>query len=293
MTRIPRFLFVSAWVFLLWSCEDPVQSTIPAYVNMEGFRVETDFSTEGTANHNLTTFWLEMDGENLGAFEYPASFPLIGSGKKKIKIWPGMNLNGISAYRTVYPFLKPYEQEIELVPDEEHYLNINVDSLAELTYFNYLDLVVIEDFEGAGVGLETTSRSDTSIVRVNNPPVSFTYKNEPTTSGKITLRPGALFEVQTIENFDLPKFNADVYIELNYKGDMPFDVGVFVNEPGQTTQAPVVTVYPREEWNKIYINLVTEVSAYPNADNYQIFILGKNSSSTERTFWIDNLKLIY
>ena len=62
--------------------------------------------------------------------------------------------------------------------------------------------------------------------------------------------------------------------------------------PGQTL-AKSIPDLPNNDWKKIYINLVTEVSAYPSATDYKIFIATLNTSSTTKELWIDNLKLIY
>jgi hypothetical protein len=69
---------------------------------------------------------------------------------------------------------------------------------------------------------------------------------------------------------------------------------VFINNQGSRVQSPVVAVKPTSTWKKIYINLVTEVSAYPNADSYQIFFGATNTNSAAKPqIFIDNLKLVY
>jgi hypothetical protein len=115
-------------------------------------------------------------------------------------------------------------------------------------------------------------------------------------SGKIVVPKGySLVEFKSIDSYVLPKFSANVYLEVNYKCDIPVTFGVFANEQLQSLQAPVVTVTPTNgEWKKIYINLVTEVSGYPNALNYNIFFGATNGDqSSEKFIYIDNMKLVY
>ena len=65
------------------------------------------------------------------------------------------------------------------------------------------------------------------------------------------------------------------------------------NEILQSTKTPVVTLFPNEEWNKVYINLVTEVSGYPNALDYNLFFGSINATDDTATVLIDNIKLLY
>jgi hypothetical protein len=57
-------------------------------------------------------------------------------------------------------------------------------------------------------------------------------------------------------------------------------------------QAPVVTVNPNTQWNKIYVNLITELGGtVPNT--YKVFIRGLNTTASNKEILIDNLKLVY
>jgi hypothetical protein len=82
-------------------------------------------------------------------------------------------------------------------------------------------------------------------------------------------------------------------MEINYKTDVALTFGVYANQQLQSIQAPVVTLFPNEEWNKVYINLVTEVSGYPNAIDYNLFFGSINTSQDTTTTYIDNIKLLY
>jgi len=82
-------------------------------------------------------------------------------------------------------------------------------------------------------------------------------------------------------------------MEIDYKTDVALTFGIFANEPLQSVQAPVVTLFPNDQWNKVYINLVTEVSAYPAAQDYHLFFGSINTSQDTTTTYIDNIKLLY
>ncbi len=152
-------------------------------------------------------------------------------------------------------------------------------------------MFVIDDFEGAGLGLEPGNISDTSIFKVGLSEGAFEYKNEPTTSGKVVLKPSAVFEAISVDEFTYQPLS-DFYVELDYKTEVAFQVGVSMDTGNEIIKAPVVTVNPNTEWNKIYINLITELGGtVPNT--YKLFIRALNTSTSNKEILIDNLKLVY
>lgn len=281
-------------LFILLSCQKEEQkSIVPAFLRIDQVNIDAVFNTQGTESEKITTVLVFINDNNipLGTYELPIDFPIAESGPTKIRIEPAMNLNGSSAYRTLYPFYSAYEETIDLVPEQTYYLNANTDSIPVCSYEGYLDLFVIDDFESAGLGLESSPSSDTSIFKVGLPEGAFQFKNEPTTSGKIVLKPSAAFESLSIDEFTYQPLS-DFYVELNYKTEIAFQVGVSMDTGNEIIKAPVVTVNPNTEWNKIYINLITELGGTV-PDTYKVFIRGLNNTTSNKEVLIDNLKLVY
>ena len=137
-------------------------------------------------------------------------------------------------------------------------------------------------------------KSDTNLLIVNEPEEVFSYPGEmPNKSGKIVMKPMSRAEFKTLQAFELPQFGANVWLEVNYKTDIPLTFGVVANEQLQSIQAPVVTLFANDDWKKAYINLVTEVSGYPNAGDYNLFFGALNTTGDSATIYIDNIKLLY
>ena len=271
---------------------------MPAYITVNDFKIQTDFSKEGTASSKITTIWVEANNEEIGVFELPVTFPLIADGETEITITPGINLNGTQAYRNIYEFYKPFTRNYTIAPLQELTIASNNASGPITGYEPNATILNLEDFEGAGFNFQKTIKSDTTLVSTTDPNEIFSEDGLVEVnkkSGKVTMPKGnSLIEFESIQAYSLPQFGSNVYLEVNYKCDVNVTFGVFVNEANQRSQAPVVTVLPSSEWNKIYINLVTEVSAYPSADNFQIFFGAVNSDVTsEKNIFIDNLKLVY
>ncbi len=288
---IHRFYLLSLLVLVISCNKEEDKAAIPAYLHIDRFNIDANFAKDGTASEKVTTAWIYVNDEMLGAYELPAEFPIIASGKTKISVEAGMNLNGIAKLRTPYPFYSFYDEEINLTPDKVNYLNTAKDSLPHGAYESYLKLEIIEDFEKPGFGMEPSAKSDTGFVKIDKSEGAFVFKNEPSNSGLIVLKPNGIFEVISIKKYNFVPVQ-NYYIELNYKSELPFTVGVFMNKVTQTVQAPVVQVFPSEKWNKIYINLITELGA-TQPDNYKIFIGAINRESSTKKIYIDNVKLVY
>jgi len=289
-------LFLSALMALL-ACNRKAE--IPVFVTVENFRIETDFNLSGTASTNITTIWVELDDEQIGAFELPVSFPIITNGKQQtLKIIPGINLNGIAALRNQYEFYKPYELTKTFVEGEEIKIQSPGKTFPVTGYQPWATTTRVEDFEGAGLNFDRTLKSDTSLLITNNPAEVFSEPllNEANLrSGKIVIPKGnSIVEFRSINSYKLPTFSRNVYLEVNYKCEVPVTFGVFANGFNQVVQAPVVTVNPTATWRKIYINIAVEVSAYPNAIDYNVFFGAINTDQNNtKTIFIDNIKLVY
>jgi hypothetical protein len=149
---------------LLSSCElyNPAEP-IPAYIHIQKFNVTTDISTQGSNSHKITDAWVYVDDQIIGCFELPATIPIIAEGNHKVKLSPGIKMNGISADRAQYPFYTRYEQDVDFQKGTTITLSPTV------TYNSIADFSFMQDFETAGTTISTTSFSDTIIKYVTSP----------------------------------------------------------------------------------------------------------------------------
>jgi hypothetical protein len=96
---------------------------------------------------------------------------------------------------------------------------------------------------------------------------------------------------------------AAVYLELDYKAEVPLTVGVIGYKSGGFGGAGLIQYSAgfnaSAEWNKIYFNL-TRVVADSKLDDYQIILkteIPKNADGTinrpNAKIWLDNIKLIH
>lgn len=257
---------------------------IPSYVHIPEYKFES-LPSEGTASHNITDAWLYVNGQKIGAFELPATIPVLASGNCEIDIFPGIKLNGTAATRAVYTFYSRFSANVVLYPDS------TVTITPSATYVSGLTFDFIEDFESVGVIFEKTFRSDTTLHKINDPDHVF----EGLYAGHIALKSDRPFcEVKSIDNYALPQGGGYSFIELNCKSTIPFYVGVNANEFGYSTQHPIVVITPSDQWKKIYVNLTPTVSRLQSAINFSIFIAAQlEENSAGGKIWIDNIKLLH
>jgi hypothetical protein len=261
-----------------------------AYLEVDTMLVNAK-NGEGTSSSKLTTLWIEQDGEQIGAFTPPCRIPVYARERTTVRSIPGINLNGTFSQRNQYEMLSPNSVEWDLAPG-------STKSVAPIrTTFEYnpnYTLEILEDFDDVGLNYVHSVKSDTVLLLTDLAGEAFEYPGEwPNKSGKYVLPPSTRGEFKTLKAFELPKFGANVWMEINYKTDVALTFGVYANQQLQSIQAPVVTLFPNEEWNKVYINLVTEVSGYPNAIDYNLFFGSINTSQDTTTTYIDNIKLLY
>lgn len=91
---------------------------MPSYLYIEKIGLNTQYE-QGTASHKITDAWVYVDETLIGAFELPATIPILTEGLKKITIRPGIKLNGISNTRAIYPYFTPIVKDIALVRDRD------------------------------------------------------------------------------------------------------------------------------------------------------------------------------
>ncbi|UPT65781.1 MAG: hypothetical protein M0D57_14840 [Sphingobacteriales bacterium JAD_PAG50586_3] len=97
-------------------------------------------------------------------------------------------------------------------------------------------------------------------------------------------------------NVVLPGGGSTVYLEMDYKNNFPFVMGVYVNNPTSVVQKQLFQFNNSEEWNKIYINMTDYISEEGSAIDFKLFFgaikVGADTTEDVKIF-IDNIKLVH
>lgn len=289
--RIVLFVLLPVSFITFLSCnkkDDP--ALIPSYLSIDKIALNV-VPGQGTAAEQISDVWVYANQQFIGAFEMPVKVPLLLEGETDIRLMAGIKLNGISSTRTYYPFLNPILKKVNLVRD-----SVYTFGQVSTSYNDNLKFAWMEDFEGAVLSFDTTSKSNVGLVRTSDPALLFNYPGELNEfSGYAYLSSdSAIFEAMSVEKYEFPPSGAEVFMEMNYASDNEFVVGVKYLALGMIVQRPLLYVKPSQEWNKIYVNLTVPKFDTPSATDFQIFIGARtDQGDAEGYILLDNLKLIH
>ena len=247
-------------------------NTIPAYL-----KIDTITLDENNTTTNITDAWVYINDQSQGVYELPAEFPILEDGVQFLRIKAGIKSNGIASSRIAYPFYASDTSTVIFTPNQTITVNPTVSYLDSLDFW-------LEDFE-EGLSLDTDSLSF-SIDNFNG--IDNKY-------GKITLQDSMfLSEITTFELPPLPQSNAPVFLELDYKCNTEFLIGMYVNFPQSVLQKDLLWINPKDDWNKIYINLTSTISEGVGAESFKVFIgMRRDFSLDKNEVYFDNLKVVY
>jgi len=256
---------------------------IPAYIHIENFSVNTDVG-QGSPDSKVTEAFLYINDEFLGIYELPKTIPVIASGTTDIKIDPGVKENGISATPDIYPFFKRYSTSRDLQPGEE----VTISPVT--TYIEEANFAYLENFE---LGNTITFDADGDTM---NLPVIISNDAYDGRSIRFSVNENNTHaEIATQELFQLPTDGNQTFLEIHYKNDALFEIGLIGYQLNSPTplKSLVITLTPRDTWNKIYINL-TDVLIQSDLAQYQLLFVGDLPvGETQANFYLDNVKLIH
>jgi len=270
------------------SCkQEDLEPGIPAYILVDTITCSTVFVDQGTSQQKFSDVWVYADDVTIGAFEMPAYVPILKEGPGKLRLEPGIKLNGIASTRVPNPFFEPVIiEDFNFIPDSLILANFNVEYW-ETTFF-----VWKEDFDGVAISIDSTSKSTTNIV-LTEEGTDETFEGNH--SGKIVLDSiNNYYEGATFQAYDLPKDGSPVFLEMHYKCNNILVVGLFAQNSSEIIQDPVIFINPKEDWNKIYINLTNKLKEYSNALDFKIFFGAYyDTPDEEAVLLMDNIKLMY
>lgn len=284
-----KFSSIYPFFFLLFtvvSCEiiNPAEK-IPAYIAIDKISLESD-GTFGTSSAMITEAWVNIDGNPIGTFELPVTFPVLDIGKHSILIRAGIKPNGIAAKRKIYPFFTRYQVDTVLTPDETMKL------VPKVSYVPETKILLNETFENSGFLFDTVAGSDVALVKVSGDRAF-----EGDNSGAVIVPAGKkIFKCKSSGSFSIPSNSQPVYLEMDYKNNMEFVIGIYVNisDKSELYQS-FYHVNPSGTWNKVYVELTDMVYANLTYSSFNIFIgFEKKDQAGDATaeIYIDNLKLL-
>lgn len=276
-------LLILFFSFSFHSCEiiNPAED-VPSYIRVKSISLVTDTLTQGSAANRITDVWLYVDNQPLGVYEMPVSIPVLKEGTHEISVRGGIIVNGIASTRVYYPFYAFYNATVNFTPASV----INVSPV--VNYFSGTVFAIEESFSGFGYDVVVTAASDTNYYLVND-----NNAFEGPSAGVYLDASHLVFECEPRDSLQLP-LNNPVYMELNYKSNTDFTIGMHAVTLLQVYDIFILNIRATTEWKKIYINLTEGISLYTNALGFKPYIhMERNNDIGDARLFFDNIKVVH
>ncbi len=268
-------------LFLLASCKKYKPANAAFFMKASPVRVATNPATQGSGSHKITDLFLYVNGKFQGAYPVGNLMPIVTKNEKiTIDVFAGIKNNGISDTRLTWIFYNhlTFDTLVENGKTIERPFTFRYDPNVKFEW--------LEDFDSNnGFSIRRSPISDTTF-KIASAADSYEGKSvEIGLTGN-----AAIAQVETNIAYPLPTGSPNVYLEINYKCNQPFKIGVF----GDSQLKEALIVNPQSNWNKIYVQLANVVSNAPVFSSYRVYFrMLKTDDNPNPKLFLDNIKLIH
>jgi hypothetical protein len=297
-----RNLFSSLVIsLLLFSCKTE-SGFIPSYVRIDSVGVNAN-SIFGNNLEDFQAIQVYQNGQTVGTFPIPCTFPVDGEGRTKLNIVPYIKNNGNSNTLIPYRTIQPLDIEVELIREK---------AVVSYPIFNFrpnTKVVWQEDFESGNSTLVPIRIHNGDSVSVKSDSFSllgryFTNNNK--------FHNTYIFENDSLKSIDLAIFDRikflpadgrEVFVEFDVKSDVPVTLALKRFTPDKSqfgkfieSYVPYMTANPTKgQWKRFYSNLIYEIQGQPSGTEYLIlFSFDKPAEySGDLNVKIDNIRVTF
>ncbi len=264
------------------SCKKYKPSNPVFYLKSDQVTVNTNLVLQGTGTHNITELYVYVNGKFQGAYPQVNNIPIpmLEQGKNvKINLVAGIKNNGIAATRINYPFYDLYV--LDTLANQSTIITKNIS----FGYKSGVDFPLVEGFD-SGIKLIKSPVSDTGVV-VTNDGTGITGN-----FGRITLSTANKFaRIESALQYTLPKGESNLYLELDYRSNVEFEVGVLGEN---NEEKSTIRITPKDNWSKIYISLADAVNREPKYNKHKLYIKAvTNGDNPKLKLDLDNIKIVH
>lgn len=284
------------FVFALFQSCDQEKEEIPSYIHVNKFTLVTGTS-QGMNTSEIISAKVFVNGSEIGNFELPVNVPVKAAGKCIVNIFPNIKENG-SINSQLY--FKPYEYFIDTI----ELTRGKIDTVKPLIHYKTgTTFAWLEDFEDQGLHMSKSGTNTTDdsllVIPTSTPGVDQPFAGPASKyCGYIhsTWDSLVVFEMSQQTTFSLPGIGADVYVEMDIKTNIGFQVGVYTDDGVNLVQSPVVLVLPTSgKWKKFYVNLKPETGNLDPGTQVRVFFgfIKDEGVTDDVDVYLDNIKLVY
>ncbi|HCS20685.1 MAG TPA: hypothetical protein DIW47_09030 [Bacteroidetes bacterium] len=255
----------------------------PAYMHITAIE-QAGNPGQGTKRHDIQHVYTLIADNSIGTYQAPATVPVLHEGNVLVEARPMIRWFAREGLHP-YSMMKNYSQMLDFVP-------LTVDTLKPVfEYQDNVEFAWMEDFNDNSASMQLRSGTFDSFYVKNE--VEHSLDGSPYML--IDMGNGEqFFEIESQDLFDLPVDGREVILEIDYKTNVAFTIGLYATNPSQVVSLPSVTPYSTEKsWRKGYVYLTDEVFNQGSTTRFRIFFRSVNKEVIDPKIYIDNLKLLY
>lgn len=285
MISTPKWAYSLLCLPIFISCDKETEPA-PSYLHIEAYDFDIKVG-QGTGRQKISDAWIYLNNNYVGAYELPATIPVIAEGPSEILVLPGIRINGQVTHAGTYALLEPFNSNI----------NFNLGDTTTVSpvssYQADLKFPFIEDFEGIHFfNIDRDGNLETKLLLTDQ---SEAYEGNYSGIIELTDKRNAIYAVYDLEKV-IPQSPDPIVLELHYKSDIPFNIG-FVGDKGVLGEDYLVnaTLLPKAEWTKVYFDF-REIINRSNAFHYRLAINASfipDSAKATQKILIDNIKVVH
>lgn len=270
------------YCFLFVSCKKYKPAPEAFFITSSKISVATT-TAQGSSSNKISDLFLYVNGFFQGAYPVGHTMPIVNKNSNaRIDVFPGIKNNGIKDLTITWLLYDKISFDTLLTTGT---------TISRPFTFKYNPNVIFvwqENFDNPiGFSLIKSANNSDTTFKIAPPSQSFEGK-----SAELGLTGSSYREarLESAVSYTLPKGNANVYLEMDYKCTEQFEVGV---TDGVTLKGSLI-LNPKSSWNKTYIQLAAMINDPPVANSYKIYFrLIKPNGTESAHVWLDNIKLVY
>ena len=267
------FFYFFTLIIIATSCTKVPNDGIPTYIKLSNPLIENSSINQGSTLHQFTDLWIESNGVNLGAYEYPVTFAAFLKGEQKVTINPGVYYNESIIERVIYPIYEPFEATFNFIQKD----TIEISPIFK--YRSTVNFLTIEDFESSNnfSNMLRTVIGDTNNLESKAGIISMSSTDTEKTSSTIT-------------PLTIPS-GKRTYLEFTMKSESYVNIG-FKSATGQENELSLGIYKPIENWNTSYFEISNFINTVQEGQYHFYITIQKNHLEEEETTYFDNFKII-
>ena len=281
------FLLLFPFVFAACNIINPNEE-VPTYIHVEPFVFNNpDSSFTGSSFQIIPSARVSVDDITVGIFDLPCTVPVLLKKSGSLRVAPFVTNQGLKSYVFLYPFFAADTTTIIYNPGQVQHFSPKTKYSADLTGVSFRLKVNFEE----GLLFRNLS-GDTSLLLEQGAGKVLDGKY----SGALYLNQAHKASESISSNyFDWPA--TPCYLELEYRSTIPFSIGLQAeNSAGTTYKEYLAGFFPKDEHNKVYVELSTFTKANSSFSKFYITLRGdlndNDGKYKEGYVLIDNIKVI-